>query len=97
MILTGVEESEFAIIVISENFFDREWTEIELNEFLNRQNKSGERIVLPILHGITLKQLQDKYPDVAAIQTINSSDLSCPEITIQFASKLITKLKSTQP
>lgn len=96
MILTGVEESEFAIIVISENFFDREWTERELNEFLNRQNKSGERIVLPILHGITLKQLQDKYPDVAAIQTINSKDLSCPEIAFLFASKLIAKLKSTQ-
>ena len=33
------QKSKIAIIVISENFFDREWTEKELNEFLNRQNR----------------------------------------------------------
>lgn len=32
-ILYGTEKSEFAIIVISENFFDQDWTEKELNEF----------------------------------------------------------------
>ena len=31
-ILNGTKKAEFAIIVISENFFDREWTERELNE-----------------------------------------------------------------
>lgn len=40
-ILSGTKKAEFAIIVISENFFDREWTERELAEFLNRQNRNG--------------------------------------------------------
>ncbi len=92
-ILEGVEKAEFAIIVISENFFDREWTEKELNEFLNRQNSNGQKIILPILHNITVDQLTEKYPDVADIQAINSKDYSCDEIALKFAGQLIKRLK----
>jgi len=93
-ILEGVEKAEFAIIVISENFFDREWTEKELNEFLGRQNRNGQKIILPILHGITIAQLQDRYPAVAEIQALNSSMYSCDEIALKFAKQLIKRLKT---
>lgn len=93
-ILEGVAKSEFAIIVISENFFDREWTEKELKEFLSRQNRNGQKIILPILHNITIGQLNKKYPDIADIQAINSSDYSVDEIALLFAKQLIKRLKS---
>lgn len=93
-ILEGVAKAEFAIIVISENFFDREWTEKELNEFLSRQNANGQKIILPILHNITTAQLKEKYPDVADIQAVNSSDQSCDEIALLFAKQLIKRLKA---
>lgn len=93
-ILEGVEKAEFAIIVISENFFDREWTEKELNDFLSRQNANGQKIILPILHNITTSQLKEKYPDVADIQALSSSEHSCDEIALLFARQLIKRLKS---
>lgn len=92
-ILEGVGQAEFAIIVISENFFGREWTEKELDEFLNRQNSSGQKIILPILHKITALQLKEKYPAVADIQALNSEDYSCDEIALLFAGQLIKRLK----
>lgn len=93
-ILNGTEKSEFAIIVISENFFDREWTERELNTFLNKQNEKGQKIVLPILHKITTEQLKNKYPKVAEIQGISTKDYTCDQISILFARQLIKRLKS---
>ena len=93
-ILDGVKESEFAIIVISENFFDREWTEKELNELLNRQNRNGQKIILPILHNITIEKLQAKYPKIADIQALDSSKYSCDEIALKFAEQLIKRLKN---
>lgn len=93
-ILEGVDKAEFAIIVISDKFFGREWTEKELNEFLNRQNTSGQKIILPILHNITIDQLKEKYPAVADIQALNSVDYSCDEIALKFAGQLIKRLKS---
>lgn len=92
-ILNGVQNSEFAIIIISDNFFDREWTEKELNEFLNRQNANGQKIILPILYNITIEQLKAKYPVVSDIQVLNSKDYSCDEIALKFAAQLIKRLK----
>ncbi len=93
-ILNGTKKAEFAIIVISENFFDREWTERELSEFLNRQNRNGQKLILPIVHNITMQQLQEKYPNVADIQAINSKDYTCDQIALLFANILIKRLKS---
>lgn len=93
-ILEGVKKAEFAIIVISENFFDREWTEKELTDFLSRQNRNGQKIILPILHNITVAQLQEKYPAVADIQALDSSKYSCDEIALKFAAQLIKRLKA---
>lgn len=93
-IYDGTKKSEFAIIVISEKFFGREWTEKELNSFLNRQNKDGQKIILPILHNITMEQLMNEYPAVADIQAISSKDYSCDEIALLFAKQFIKRLKN---
>lgn len=92
-ILEGTQKAEFAIIVISENFFDREWTERELSEFLERQNQNGQKLILPIVHNISNEDLQKKYPSVADIQAIDSQNYSCDEIALLFAGQLIKRLK----
>lgn len=92
-ILDGTKKAEFAIIVISKNFFDREWTERELSEFLNRQNRNGQKLILPIVHDITMQQLQEKYPSIADIQAIDSSQHTTDEIALLFAQQLIKRLK----
>lgn len=93
-ILNGVKKAEFAIIVISENFFGREWTERELKELLSRQNRNGQKLILPILKNITLGQLQQEYPSVADIQAIDSKKYSTDEIALMFAKQLIKRLKT---
>ena len=93
VILEGTEKSEFAIIVISENFFGREWTERELNEFLHRQNTSGQKIVLPLLHNITLEKLKEHYPELGDIQVIDTERFTKEEIVILFAKELIKRFK----
>lgn len=93
-ILNGTKNAEFAIIVISENFFDREWTERELSEFLNRKNKNGQKLILPIMHNISAEELRNKYPNVADIQAIDSKKYTSDEIALMFAKQLIKRLKS---
>ena len=93
VLLEGTEKSEFAIIVISENFFGREWTERELEEFLKRQNTSGQKIVLPLLHNISLDMLKEQYPTLADIQCIDTERYSKEDITVLFAKELIKRLK----
>lgn len=95
-IYEGTEKSEFAIIVISDNFFGREWTEKELKEFLERQNVSGQKIILPLLYNITFDDLESKYPSLCDIQCIKASDYNNTEICVLFARELIKRLKGLQ-
>ena len=93
----SIKESEFAIVVISNNFFDREWTEKELNEFmlLQKANK-GQKIVLPLLYGITVNDLVNKYPTLSNIQALiyDEEKNNCDSIALSFAEQLIKRLKS---
>jgi hypothetical protein len=94
-ILEGVDLSEFAIIVISENFFDGDWTEKELNQLLLRQNKNGQKIILPLLNNITFEDLQQKYPSLSELQCLLTTEQSYEGISILFAKELIKRLKQT--
>lgn len=92
----SIKQSEFAIIIISKNFFDREWTEIELNEFLKLQKSNyGQKLILPLLYGITLEELKNRYPSLSGIQALiyNPINNNCNEIALSFAAQLIKKLK----
>lgn len=92
-ILNGTRESEFAIIIISNNFFGREWTERELKEFLSQQNDSGQKIVLPLLYKITPEELKEHYPEVGDIQCLTTDKYNEEEIAIQLAKELIKRFK----
>lgn len=94
VILNGTAQSEFAIIVISNNFFGREWTEKELSEFLKRQNESGQKTILPLLHGITIEDLKAHYPELGDIQAIGSENKTPEMVTILLAKELIKRYKS---
>ena len=60
---------------------------------MSRQNTSGQKIVLPLLYGITLEELKEHYPELEDIQCINSDDYSKEEITIFLARELIKRYK----
>lgn len=93
VILEGTKSSEFAIIVISNNFFGREWTERELNEFLQQQNENRQKKVLPLLYGVSLDKLKEHYPELEEIQCIKAEEHDVEEIVILLAKELIKRYK----
>lgn len=92
-ILNGTDSSEFAIIVISKNFFDREWTEKELKMFLTRQNETGQKIILPLLYDVTVDEFKAKYPELEEIQCIETKNCTKEMATILLAGELIKRYK----
>ena len=73
----GIANCTLAVLVISKNYFGRSWTEYELRSLLNRQNKENDKIIMPILHGITKKQLISHYPELGDILFKHSKSCSC--------------------
>lgn len=93
VILNGIEKSSFAIIVISNNFFGREWTNKELKMFLEKQNKNEQKIILPILYNVTPEEVFKMYPELEEIQFIKAIDFDFKDIAIKFSKELIKDLR----
>ena len=62
VIENAIQDCEFAIIVFSKEFIGKEWTEIELKSFIERQNEEGQKIILPILYNISKDEFIEQYP-----------------------------------
>ncbi len=59
----GLRISKYVVVFFSNNFFNKNWPERELNSVLNQMASSGEKRILPI--AVTknlLNEVKDKYP-----------------------------------
>ena len=75
----GLIHSTFGLVVLSENFFAKQWTEYELQSLLAK-NTSGKRVILPVWHNIskeTIQQYSLYLSDIKALSTnLGIKDLS---------------------
>ena len=94
-IKNGLDKCRFGIVVISPEFLGREWTDKELNELLQRQNGTGQKVVLPLLYNITVEKMKEQYPQLTDFQArvVSPAD-RVEDIVIDFARILIRALKS---
>lgn len=75
----GLSNSKFGIVVLSEYFFKKEWTQKELNGLTALEIQGATRI-LPIWHKVTKDEVAQYSPILADKLALNTSTLSTSEI-----------------
>lgn len=94
-IFNGLDKCRFGIVVISPEFLGREWTEKELNELLQRQNESGQKVILPLLYNLTVDKMKNRYPALKDFKArVVKANEDVKDIVIDFARIMICALKS---
>ena len=93
---TGLARSSFGIVVISQSFFGKAWPERELSGLVSREIESG-KVILPIWHGVTRKQVLDYSPPLADIFALNTADMKAEDIAIQLLRKIRPDLYQQHP
>lgn len=88
----GLANCKLAVVVISKNYFGRNWTEYELKKLLTRQNSEGKKIIRPILYGVSKKEFVKHYPSLEDIKFIYAKSFKIPII----GNKLEEELNSQQ-
>lgn len=69
----GIKTSDNAIIVLSNYFFEKSWTQAELQAIFHKSRSTDYKIFI-IYHNISNAQVTEKYPLLSDIKAINSSD-----------------------
>ncbi len=75
----GLARSRFGIVVLSQHFIKKGWTNYELDGIVSR-SINGEQIMLPIWHGITKQEVLEYSPSLADKVARNTASYTLQEI-----------------
>jgi len=75
----GLSRSRFGIVVLSNHFFAKEWPKYELDGLIAREVR-GKKVVLPVWHGVTHRQVLKYSPTLADRVALDTSKQSISEI-----------------
>lgn len=53
----GLNTSRYGLVVLSNSFFGKNWSNYELDSLVSRENDSGEKVILPIWHGVSKREV----------------------------------------
>jgi hypothetical protein len=77
---SGLKNSRFGIVVLSKAFFNKGWTNYELDGIVSKAN-SGEQIILPIWHNISKQDVLNYSPSLADRLARNTAINTVDEIS----------------
>jgi hypothetical protein len=92
----GLANSHFGIVVISANFIGKAWPERELGGLVSREIDQG-RVIIPIWHGVTRKQVLDFSPTLADKLAVRPENLTPQDIAIQILREIRPDLYEKHP
>jgi hypothetical protein len=80
----GIRSSRFGIVVLSERFFAKGWTNHELDGLVTR-TVAGEQTLLPIWHNLTGEQVRSYSPSLADKVALSTDAVSIEDMAEQIA------------
>lgn len=80
----GIRSSRFGVVILSDAFFRKGWTNHELDGLVTR-TVAGEQSLLPIWHDLTASKVMAYSPSLADKVAMNTSDYSIEDIAGQIA------------
>lgn len=75
----GLSKSRFGVVVLSENFFRKQWTQLELDGLVQME-MAGQSHILPIWHKVTKDEVAQFSPTLADKLALNTGVMTVDEI-----------------
>jgi hypothetical protein len=87
----GVDESAFAVVIISPFYIKKQWTQYEFDGIIAK-TVAGKQRLLPIWHRITKDEVLRYSPPLADKVARNTSDRTIAEIADEIAERIASEL-----
>ena len=75
----GLKKCKFGVVVLSRDYIKKYWTRYELEGLFQRESHGG-KLILPIWHNITKKEVEEFSPSLADRSALNTAIMSPHEI-----------------
>lgn len=86
----GLKNSRFGIVVLSPNFFKKNWPQYELDGLVTREMNGG-KIILPLWHKVSKDEVINYSPTLADKIALSTATYTLDEIALALSNKLNCK------
>lgn len=83
----ALHRSRFGVVILSPRFFEKEWTQRELDGLTAREVQTGSKVILPVWHEIDAEEVESFSPPLADRVGV-STDLGIDEVADQLSRAL---------
>lgn len=63
----GLKDSLCGVVILSKNFFEKNWTDYELNGLIAMLNSGQNKSILPVWHNVTVEDVREYSPSLSDI------------------------------
>lgn len=79
----GLADSRYGIVVLSSDFFSKNWPQYELDGLVTKEVNGGEKVILPIWHKVSKDEVAHYSPSLADKVALNTGLQTLAEIVDQ--------------
>lgn len=76
----GIRDARFGLVVVSQNFMAKQWTQTELDALWGKKLAAQDNSLLPVWHKVTYDEVQQGLPLLAGLHALNTSTMSIDKI-----------------
>lgn len=76
----GIREARFGLVIVSEHFMAKQWTQAELDALWGKKIAAKDDSLLPVWHKVTYDEVQQGLPLLAGLHALNTSTMSIERI-----------------
>ncbi len=69
----GLSKSRYGIVILSSRFFEKDWPQAELDGLASLEI-GGRKVILPVWHGLTFREVRDRSPLLAGRLAAKTED-----------------------
>jgi TIR domain len=94
----GLNSSRYGVVILSPHFFEKNWSNYELDALVSRENDSGDKVILPIWLGVSKKDVV-QYSATLADRVAADASKGIHEVVKKIAEVMLepTQLLTTNP
>lgn len=85
---TGLANSRFGIVVLSPEFFAKNWPQYELDGLVTREVSEGSKVILPLWHKLSKDEVVNYSPSLADKIALNTAVSTLDEIVEELSKAL---------
>lgn len=85
----GLHNSDFGVVILSEAFFEKSWTQEELDSLIQRDVNEKDKVILPVCYDITPEDVQSHHKLLGKRYLISGDSMSVPEVAQELYQEIL--------